>query len=111
MTVQLLPESRRDAVRVDNTHCGVDAHNDIGVKTMPDPTRLGLLYLWTRDVLCGVMYLSNDAGVYAIEHPGEHGLRGLPHDTENRERDEKPNDRIGKWMSKPHTRRADQSLG
>jgi hypothetical protein len=67
------------------------------VRDTDDPLHVG----------CGVAHLLVDVWLDAVEHADEDGLHGLPHDAENRDRDEQPHDRVRFREAVGHAERSD----
>jgi hypothetical protein len=51
---------------------------------------------------CGVTDLPYQRRVHPVQEAREHHLTRLPHDHQNRPRDQEADDRVGEWVSEPH---------
>src|SRR3954447_16614425 len=92
----------RYAIRVSDGRGAIHLDTDIGEQAVPEPARLGsenLGYaLNTRSAMTDFVH---KRGVDAVQHSGQYRLRGLPDNPEDRNRNQKANDRVGKRVAKP----------
>lgn len=74
--------------------CYLDGN--IGVEAMTEPARLDVQYAqYPFDVPGRVADLVGDGRIDAVEHAHEQGPGGLPHDSEDRDRDQQTHNRVG----------------
>ena len=99
-------ERRRYPVGLANRRRRVDADIGLGDQPVSEPADTDVVDpADARDVPRGVTDLAHEVRVGAVEHPGEDRLSRLPDDPENRDRDQQPDEWIGKRETEPHTDR------
>ena len=106
---QLVAHLSGDLMTLADRQASRHRHAQFGVQAMADPPSPNVGHLFhagnmgrgVRDGLQGV-------GVYAVQHPYQHGARRLPDKDEDRRRDEEASYRVGQRVSRPYPYRPDE---
>lgn len=92
---EFLPEGIRDLVGFRERHGVVDPDCHFRKQAVSQPARLNRPKgLHPMHVLGGMADRVDNSGIDAVQHTRKNGARGLPDDTENRDGDKKPDNRI-----------------
>jgi hypothetical protein len=106
---QVVAHLSRDLMTLSDrqTPCHRDAQ--FGVQPMTDPPSPNVGHLFhAGNMGRGVRNGLQGVGIYAVQHPDQHGPRGLPDKDEDRRRDEEASYRVGQRVSRPYPRRTDE---
>jgi hypothetical protein len=88
MFAQDVPQPFDNVCGVGNGLRRIDAHHEIGIQPMTEPTGLHFVQPNPGHMLRRVTNLVDDIRFDTIKHSREHGLRGLPDDVKDRESNE-----------------------